>query len=1056
MPGYNYGYSLPGQGFVRAKVGRSSTADLAIVPYAEAVDALQKLPDTSDKYITAYRYEDDTLEGRLWGRPYFDVDTDPDHLERALIDTRIIVNYLLRKLPSPLVRVFFSGAKGFSIELCAPLLGIVPSHDLNIFYGWMAKEIAEATNVKSLDLGIYDRVRLWRVPNTRNSKSGRYKVPITLDELNVLTIDQILNLAERPREISDGGRIDLDAVEVKSVAEFISRAQALYQREQAQQHPEYTPVEIRPLPEGIVPPCISTLRSEVLREGDGRNRALFIYGNHQRRQGRTTAEVEHDVRAFNSQFEPQVGDTEVKALLRSIAKTPYSVGCRTPELSERCPGRAACYYFQRNRPTPEIVEQGMAFTDTPKGFIASADGWSYAVTEHSRNSKGIYAQIKLNGPGGESRFQRVSLTSAAGIKDFIKPLPAPSRPTAQAHLEQIALYLAERPGLAPALPSVATSDDYETVHVIAKDGCYYGRRSERDGGTSWVQISNYTIEVRRLLHEVTVGGETQCVREVIMHHKDGSSTGLRRLAPNQCCTPQQITEWSNAAGNYSWTGANPDLQYLKSDILLKVTDVDEAYVLDHIGMVDTSYHKNLFLAGNIAVADGKLYYPHESSVFSIGAQNFQLRSLNILDTTMRHTAPHLCTDYVDKPEELKALKRAVITKTYLNQGDYKFWLMAGMAYASIYLNEIVETFGAFPGLYLVGPMGAGKNTLARWVMSLVGMPHNVVMNLPATTSASLTRQIAYYSGLPVVLDEFRNTDRMEEKVHMMRSWYDRNGRSVSQMGNHNSTVVRPVRGWMLLAGQDISTDAAFNSRFVTSVLVGIHENRDQSSKLEIDALLKQSGSAIFLDLLMQKTPERAQWMIERIRKYARSLQEQLEGSANERSAFNYAVATAGWQLAFGDVATEEEAIPFRDWIVKSTKMRHAEERQGSEAIAFLRDIPAMTSTGHVSHGVHYAIQENRVIEGTEYPRILALWLKGTVETWTRWKRIASRDGGFSERGLYYALRSEPFYIGEQNVFLNTPGTSNGTYKTCVLVDLLMLNKLTGEWNLSQRIEEPEF
>ncbi len=50
----------------------------------------------------------------------------------------------------------------------------------------------------SIDTAIYEHNRLWRIPNTKNRKSGLYKIPLTFDQLATLSIDQIKKLAKQP------------------------------------------------------------------------------------------------------------------------------------------------------------------------------------------------------------------------------------------------------------------------------------------------------------------------------------------------------------------------------------------------------------------------------------------------------------------------------------------------------------------------------------------------------------------------------------------------------------------------------------------------------------------------------------------------------------------------------------------------------------------------------------------------------------------------------------------------------------------------------------------
>jgi hypothetical protein len=68
----------------------------------------------------------------------------------------------------------------------------------------LAQELPE-THRETVDLGIKDRVRLLRLPNTIHEKSNFYKVMITADELRALNPEEIRELARtvRPLPMTD-------------------------------------------------------------------------------------------------------------------------------------------------------------------------------------------------------------------------------------------------------------------------------------------------------------------------------------------------------------------------------------------------------------------------------------------------------------------------------------------------------------------------------------------------------------------------------------------------------------------------------------------------------------------------------------------------------------------------------------------------------------------------------------------------------------------------------------------------------------------------------------
>ena len=92
---------------------------------------------------------------------------------------------------------YFSGAKGFHVQLPGTLFGgFEPSEKLPHHFKELAKRLG---NDRKYDPQVYDGVRLWRLPNTINSKTGLHKIPLTVQELFTLSIEEIRKLAKNPR-----------------------------------------------------------------------------------------------------------------------------------------------------------------------------------------------------------------------------------------------------------------------------------------------------------------------------------------------------------------------------------------------------------------------------------------------------------------------------------------------------------------------------------------------------------------------------------------------------------------------------------------------------------------------------------------------------------------------------------------------------------------------------------------------------------------------------------------------------------------------------------------
>lgn len=160
----------------------------------------------TDTYTTIYKYNnlDQNLSDVI--APFY-IDLDIDDIENNFTilkrDLHLIYRQLKRKLylKDEEIEIYFSGSKGFHIIIPAEVLGIEPSKRLNEAYKLLALRLKSFTINKSVDTKIYDKKRLFRLPNTINSKTGLYKIKLTIDELKNITYDELKLIANNPREI---------------------------------------------------------------------------------------------------------------------------------------------------------------------------------------------------------------------------------------------------------------------------------------------------------------------------------------------------------------------------------------------------------------------------------------------------------------------------------------------------------------------------------------------------------------------------------------------------------------------------------------------------------------------------------------------------------------------------------------------------------------------------------------------------------------------------------------------------------------------------------------
>ncbi|MBS1903248.1 MAG: AAA family ATPase [Bacteroidetes bacterium] len=96
------------------------------------------------------------------------------------------------------LRIYYSGCKGFHVFLPIELFGaITPRYNFSQIAAGIVDDIAGTFTY--MDDSIYSTTSLLRLPNTKNSKSGLFKIPLSYIELKSLDTEAIRKLAASPR-----------------------------------------------------------------------------------------------------------------------------------------------------------------------------------------------------------------------------------------------------------------------------------------------------------------------------------------------------------------------------------------------------------------------------------------------------------------------------------------------------------------------------------------------------------------------------------------------------------------------------------------------------------------------------------------------------------------------------------------------------------------------------------------------------------------------------------------------------------------------------------------
>lgn len=154
--------------------------------YTFAFDVGEPINDTYKGY--------NGIAGPLWGSIWIDFDSEIDMGLSAFKDAMSVVRNM------PQYRVWFSGLKGFHVELPAAMFAapIGTEHYTRVIKNII---LGKYSNLETIDKGIYQANRLLRAPYSKHPKSGLHKIllsPAQLEQMQLLDdpISYVRTLAE--------------------------------------------------------------------------------------------------------------------------------------------------------------------------------------------------------------------------------------------------------------------------------------------------------------------------------------------------------------------------------------------------------------------------------------------------------------------------------------------------------------------------------------------------------------------------------------------------------------------------------------------------------------------------------------------------------------------------------------------------------------------------------------------------------------------------------------------------------------------------------------------
>lgn len=529
--------------------------------------------------------------------------------------------------------------------------------------------------------------------------------------------------------------------------------------------------------------------------------------------------------------------------------------------------------------------------------------------------------------------------------------------------------------------------------IFLKAGCYYARRKLKNGNHETIQISNFSLNLKR-----SISTPEEVVRQVVLTGADGTESTITDLKAGSMVTPIEFKKFSLRCGNYFFNGKAGELDDLLEAELAKSQGL--IYQPDRIGYIADG---KFWLFGNLAVAEGGgVVYPDPDGIIWLNGRGYMPISFEAQEGSE-------ALPVVSIKNDIREYKKALLDNIY-NNIELPGLLGLGWCASHAYMPELVKQYRCFPELFIYGKLKAGKNTFGRWLMNFFGLSATE-KTISETSQNWISRALSYYSGCPVWLDEYRNEKKVKEKNGVLRNGFDRIGAGKGQIGFGGAGY--PVRGSVILSGQSLPDDNALLTRCL--ILRLSRQNRDDTY---LETVNKLSGdmSAVLVDLVRHKTPESVENVLKAVGSHEGKLR---ENQIEDRDAVIYAIVLGGLELLAEDVYSQAELDVFIHAVYEGEAQRDkTAKEEESELSIFWADIGVLIAEGRIPSSSWKFIDSK-----------LYIWFTQFYNVWAEYYRRRTGDTAFSKSAILDYIHEESYFIKKDVPFL-----LNGKTTRCLYLD----------------------
>lgn len=496
--------------------------------------------------------------------------------------------------------------------------------------------------------------------------------------------------------------------------------------------------------------------------------------------------------------------------------------------------------------------------------------------------------------------------------------------------------------------------------VEVKNNCFYtlGGLDENGNKQSGSKLTNCQLVIHNV-YEVLGGDDVGVTRDLKILDEYGLESKPIVARAGDLVSKGAFKEWLMNHGNFLFYGGDQDLTKIW-EYIFSQDNGNVVYLISQCGYIREF---NFYLFKNILIHNSKAVYPDEQGIFWLDDVGYKANPL-----TDEAAIPALQYDKEFKLQEFLECLGNTMDDNGVGMGKTVFAYILSI----IFIEEITSYFKLFPIFFLYGHRSSGKTTVIRWLTSFFGQ-NSATLSLTSSSPVGVGRGLAYYGGLPLVVDDWRNVPKLSNYITYFLGIYNRQSgmKGITKKFGVNMT---PVRAALMVLGEEMFPDNALMSRCV-SFYMPPTRIKECSEQMEV---VVENASSLIANFLTERYQHERTQIVKVIQKYIKHFKIRFIG-LDARIAINYAILAASYEVVIG-VADEHLMDYIEKMIIDGSKSMIQGDKIHQFAEEFLVGVTSFNLQPH-----HYSFEGD----------VLLIWLKGACDTMNK---FYNRQG-YDQTGL---------------------------------------------------------